>query len=1198
MVADAAVRVTNTDGKQVHSVQTNKEGTADASFSYWGPGQHYEVQISKSGYLPYDQVLFSDSPFSPRQTNLIDGIPDRVQVRASQSSPLKIVLLKPPVTPAERQAFAVEEQKRQLLLAVKRSDTAVLSKLLQAGVKADTADAKGVPAIAWAAFVGDPETIKLLLAAGARVRNKNTLGHQALLIYLAEGIPRGRNTGSRTERERVLLHEEIMGRLIAAGAGINVKDPYRGTVLNSAINLIDHLLPIETLKTLIAAKANVNAADEGGQTPLMLAAKSRVRELAPLLLNAGARASINAKDKAGRSALINAAESYPDLVQLLIPAGANVNEADEAGGTALMWAARGSFIGTVQILLKAGAVASVNAKDKQGQTALIHAVIGYGQSPRTATVWLVKQLLAAGAKINEVDAIGRSALMYAATDPNDATLEVVTTLIAAGAVVNKVDAGGQTALMIAAQTNSIKILQTFLQAGAGAVVNAKDVKGQTALLLAVSRYSGAVETAKALLAAGANVNAANDEGQTPLIVATQNDSVPLVKLLLAAGAATDAKDKQGRTAAMHAAYGYRNSSLEIAKLLVEAKANLGEIDQDGETPLITAASRQYNINMVQALLETDARTTINVKDRIGRTALMYAAYYDPEIVQALVAAGANVNETDGDGQTALMFAADSSADPRLEIMRVLIGAGANVNAADVRGRTPLLHMNDYLEPVPSLFRALIRAGANVNAADKVGLTPLMLVAKWNSAEVIQLVLKAGASISAKDKAGKTALLYATSEGYDVAPAVIKTLVAAGANVNDVDESGQTPLMYAAGRASLETVKTLLEAGAVIDAKDKKGQTPLKLAVVGYDNPRLRATREAASDVVSVLIAAKANVNDVDENGQTPLMLAAKTGYLRTVQALLAAGAAVDAQDYLGQTALMYGTAEYFSSPEVAKALLAAGANVNTVNKSGETSLMLAAPRPSIKTIQTLLEGGAKASINAKDEDGLTALMHATWGDRDSRPEIIQALLAAGAQVNTTGKAGQTPLMLAAERDSLEMIHLLLAAGAKTSINGQDKKGWTPLMHALDGREDFLVERIKLLLASGADVSIKNNQGETALMIARKAGRQIIIKLLEGALPHGKITGSSLSAPIFRIPNQIHRTRFIYPKAHYPGRQLIRQQNPHTLNNLFKVLFFGGRIGRTSVMAYQRDEARIVMLYRKQNLAHYLSDDARVGFVHY
>ena len=128
--------------------------------------------------------------------------------------PTSVMLLRTPVTVAERRSIEAEEHKRQFLLAAKRGDAPSLRKLLEAGMKPDTTDDKGVPAIAWAAFAGDADTIKTLLDGGSVVRNRNTLPHQALLIYLTEGITNDKHF--EKAQAAVQQREEVVRRLVEA----------------------------------------------------------------------------------------------------------------------------------------------------------------------------------------------------------------------------------------------------------------------------------------------------------------------------------------------------------------------------------------------------------------------------------------------------------------------------------------------------------------------------------------------------------------------------------------------------------------------------------------------------------------------------------------------------------------------------------------------------------------------------------------------------------------------------------------------------------------------------------------------------------------------------------------------------------------------------------------------------------------------
>ncbi|HEY0765781.1 MAG TPA: ankyrin repeat domain-containing protein [Pyrinomonadaceae bacterium] len=678
LVSGADVRVSGPDGKELVNLKTEKDGTTGKySFRVW-PIHHYNLQISKPGYLTYESVLVSNIPNNRYFARLTDELPDIPESTGSANvPPIKITLQRIPTTPREIKAAELDTNKRQLLMAIKRGDKATVEKLLQQGANANWTDAKGVPAVAWATFAGDPEVIKLLLNAGANVRNKASLAHEALLIYLAEGVNRSPNR----------LQVEIIDKLLAAGSDVNAFNSYRGRVLNKAILHVPHSLSLETIKALIKAGADVNAADASGLTPLMMAASQNQFELLNLLLSAGAKRSLNAKDTTGHSAFIFAAGGYKDstlpIVKVLLANGANAIEADEAGETPLMLAAKGASNETLEILLNAGA--SVDAKDKQGQTVLMYATRD-SYTPERGAAQTVKRLLAAGAKVNEIDGYRRSALIYAAYS-SAANLEVVNLLIENGANVNVVDIEGQTALLLAAQRNATNVSQRLLQAGAAATINTKDKNGLTPVQYVVDW--GREELFAALLAAGASVDVVNEKGETPLISAVQRTRPTMVKLLLAAHASVNIQDKSGNTALMYAKSSDSGPDAEVFDALLAAGASLDSTNGFGETPLILAAAKMGNVAAVRKLLATAAKATINARTANGQTALSYAASYsDPEIVAALLAGGAKVDEADQNGRTPLA-AAIIRYQPSIEIVKILLNAGADVTIKDKEGHTPL-----------------------------------------------------------------------------------------------------------------------------------------------------------------------------------------------------------------------------------------------------------------------------------------------------------------------------------------------------------------------------------------------------------------------------------------------------------------------------------------------------------------------------
>ena len=111
------------------------------------------------------------------------------------------------------------------------------------------------------------------------------------------------------------------------------------------------------------------------------------------------------------------------------------------------------------------------------------------------------------------------------------------------------------------------------------------------------------------------------------------------------------------------------------------------LDDDGETPLMTAAEETRSPAIIQALLEAGA--DVNEQDDDGETPLMYAmgSYADPGIVRALLDGGADIHMRDEKNRTALMHALKEHAGP--EVLAILLDAGASVDLWDYKGRSVL-----------------------------------------------------------------------------------------------------------------------------------------------------------------------------------------------------------------------------------------------------------------------------------------------------------------------------------------------------------------------------------------------------------------------------------------------------------------------------------------------------------------------------
>ncbi|EAY19538.1 ankyrin repeat protein, putative [Trichomonas vaginalis G3] len=183
-------------------------------------------------------------------------------------------------------------------------------------------------------------------------------------------------------------------------------------------------------------------------------------------------ANINEKNENGKTALHMAAmKNTKETAEFLISHGANINEKDTYGRTALHMAALNNSKETAEVLISHGI--NVNEKNKGGETALHNAVLS--NSKETAEV-----LISHGANINEKTKYGETALHFAARNTSKETAEL---LISHGGNINEKDGDGKTALHEAAGFNCKRTAELLISHGAN--INEKDGEGKTALNIAI-----------------------------------------------------------------------------------------------------------------------------------------------------------------------------------------------------------------------------------------------------------------------------------------------------------------------------------------------------------------------------------------------------------------------------------------------------------------------------------------------------------------------------------------------------------------------------------------------------------------------------------------------------------------------------------------------------------------------------------------
>lgn len=196
----------------------------------------------------------------------------------------------------------------------------------------------------------------------------------------------------------------------------------------------------ELVKVLIKNGTDLNTQDESNETALIFASIYGEEEIAKILIENGAQ--LNIQNFKGETALYWAATNgYEEIVKLLVKKGADVNIAKETGETPLFSATIEGFTDIIKLFINNGA--NVNVEDGSFSTPLIVA----SQSIYAQQYDILTILLKAGAKPNESDMDGNTALHYVSEQRNNKS--AVKLLLDNGADVNFLNEEDKTPIDIA-----------------------------------------------------------------------------------------------------------------------------------------------------------------------------------------------------------------------------------------------------------------------------------------------------------------------------------------------------------------------------------------------------------------------------------------------------------------------------------------------------------------------------------------------------------------------------------------------------------------------------------------------------------------------------------------------------------------------------------------------------------------------------
>jgi ankyrin repeat protein len=446
--------------------------------------------------------------------------------------------------------------------------------------------------------------------------------------------------------------------------------------------------------------------------------------------------------------------------------------------------------------------------------------------------------------------------------------------------------------------------------------------------------------------------------------------------------------------------------------------------------------------------------------------------------------------------TPLQFAAITHD---LKLAKLLLEYGADLEARDTRAtlistiryrafpQTPLqiaARMGNL-----ELVKLLLSAGADVNIHESFWSSALQNAAKACHYDIVQLLLDANSDINACSGHYGCPLACAIEEKCEP---LITLLLANGVDVNAVGQSGITSLQAASMANDEVMIAFLLKHGAKVNTHIP-GRGPC------YKPPRTAlqwAVKNKNYTILSLLLDAGQNINQISRSlyhaPTTALVIAVEDSNHEMITFLLNAGA-----DPSLDSSIAY--AAKASDVGLVSILLQKGADIDHVSGPDEecpsayitNALCYAVLESNLGMIRFLINQGADPNVNMSNTRSIIKLA-TDLGDM----EIIQVLIEAGADCNKVSSYYHplNPLQTAVDMGNFELVEYFISVGADINWPAQKDCGATALQKAVKKGN---IDMVEFLLRSGANVNAPSvdNGGITALQAAVSLGRLDLIELL-------------------------------------------------------------------------------------------------------
>lgn len=437
-----------------------------------------------------------------------------------------------------------------------------------------------------------------------------------------------------------------------------------------------------------------------------------------------------------------------------------------------------------------------------------------------------------------------------------------------------------------------------------------------------------------------------------------------------------------------------------------------------------------------------------------------------------IQAGADYQTPNSEGISPILLAIQRNNKP---IINYLLTLPLQIDIPDKDGNN-ILHFLSSMEDETLLKQIFIKDGIRnaIQNKNKEGLSPLWMAVESVNDYYVNLLLKNGGDPNDLNLESKPILLLAHEKNLSLKSSktnnIFLNIIKFGANVN---------------------IRT---SNLISDSSDQKKSLLQEITEIGD------------KDICKLLIDKGANFKEKID-GNTLLHIAAKKGKEPLVNLYINHALRIDEKGENGNTPLFVSIQE--KNESITKLLMEKGANVNLGNFHGDTPLSLSVKQGNLNLMNLLMEKGA--DIQHVNEMGNTLLMElcgSSLANRKDQNKMISILIQSGIQINAKNIYGNSALSYALNTKNNHLIKTLLKLGGDVNIsdsNGNTLIHKTVLLALFERlKNKDLEEVLDILLGSGANPNLKNNDGYTPLHLAikpskekdEKASVQVVQKLLD------------------------------------------------------------------------------------------------------